>query len=101
MSGRGGRPSGRTIGGAIRAAAGVGGPMEESARRVLIDTLATHRHASNVAVAIGIALEIGPRGVRRMYALYGMTITSALRSLPDHPPQRWCKCATCVEAKAA
>lgn len=71
-----GRPNGRTLAGALRACAGVGGELEAHARLSLFDL--AELYGFDVA-SIAEHLGVTDRSVRRLFAAFGVSVQELQR----------------------
>lgn len=83
--------------GALRACANVGGPLEAAAREIFRRLAVEHR----TTVAIGRALNVSERHVRRLASVFNFDVHRTVVCVPGHPVQSFCSCVDCAKARAA
>ena len=74
-----GRPTGHTLTGALLACAGVGGELEQTARRALRSLCLRHATIYDAAASLGVC----ERTLRRILAKHGTTFDHSIVDLRD------------------
>jgi hypothetical protein len=85
---------------ALKACAGVGGPLEACGLALLRSLFAEHGSRLAVAELLGVT----DRTLRRIVNAYGARIEALEgddEDFEEHPPVRWCSCVRCRGARAA